>query len=66
MVFIMNEFFRKWHYEYLLEQMCEIGLRIEGKPGVIGNSQERKTAPISRGKERTLIYGMLGINGIGG
>jgi hypothetical protein len=25
-VFIMNEFFRKWHYEYLLEQMCEIGL----------------------------------------
>jgi hypothetical protein len=25
-LFIMNEFFRKWHYEYLLEQMCEIGL----------------------------------------
>ncbi len=25
LVFIMNEFFRKWDYEYLLEQMGEIG-----------------------------------------
>ncbi len=46
-VFIMNEFFRKWHYEYLLEQMCEIGLEFEGGTQGVGNSQERKTAPIS-------------------
>jgi hypothetical protein len=39
-VFIMNEFFRKWHYEYLLEQMCEIGL--ESRVGLRASGTHKK------------------------
>jgi hypothetical protein len=45
--FIMNEFFRKWYYEYLLEQTVENGRISMGAMWITGNSQERKTAPIS-------------------
>jgi hypothetical protein len=48
----MNEFFRKWHYEYLLEQMCEIGLESRVGIAVSGTQQEKEKAPISMGKDK--------------
>jgi hypothetical protein len=49
-VFYMNEFFRKSNYEYLLEQISENERFSMGAMWITGNSQERKTAPISSGK----------------
>ena len=50
--FIMNKFFRKWHYEYLLEQMCEIGLESRVGIAVSGTQQEKEKAPISMRKDK--------------
>ena len=49
-VFIMNKFFGKGNYEHLLEQTCENERISMGTMWITGNSQERKTAPISESK----------------
>jgi len=46
----MNEFFGKSTYEHLLEQTSESDRISIDAMWITGNSQERKTAPISEGK----------------
>jgi hypothetical protein len=41
-VFIMNEFFRKWNYEYLLEQMCKICLESRVALDLSGTHKKEK------------------------
>jgi hypothetical protein len=43
----MNEFYMKSNYEYFMEQMAKLAW----KRGCLGNSQERKTAPVSFRKD---------------
>jgi hypothetical protein len=47
MAFFMNESFEKMDFAFLSAQMAKTAW----KRGFIGNSQERKTAPISGGKK---------------
>ncbi len=61
----MNEFFRKWHYEYLLEQMCEISLELRvGREQSGTHKKEKRHLFLGENRRSETILPCQGFRGL--